>query len=311
VPDESVAFLAESVTVRPGAASLAAARDRLREKTLFCDLEIPTPRFAPVDSRAELDRAVATIGLPAVLKTRTLGYDGKGQEVLRRLDDVSAAWASLGGVPLLLEAHVRFQREVSVIGVRDRRGHCRFYPLAENRHHDGILRLSRSRPGDRLESQAQEFARRLLEHLGHVGALTLELFQEGDVLLANEMAPRVHNSGHWTIEGAVTSQFENHLRALLDWPLGDTAAVGYSAMINLIGEIPGPSGVVAVPGAHLHLYGKEPRAGRKLGHVTASASTAARLEDRLQRLLRVTGPREPEAPKLERPAGRVPARSAP
>lgn len=278
VPEDSIAFLSKRVAVFPDAGSLAIARDRLHEKTLFRELGIPTPPFAAVNSLADLTRAVAQIGLPAVLKTRTLGYDGKGQVVLRRTEDIEPAWARVGSVPLVVESFVSFRREVSVIGVRGRGGETAFYPLAENVHHEGILRVSRSRPGDPCQAQAQAYVRRLLDHLDYVGVLALELFHVGDALLVNEMAPRVHNSGHWTIEGTETSQFENHLRAILGLPLGGTAAVGHAAMMNFIGELPDPTRVLAVPGAHLHLYGKTPRPGRKLGHATVRA----RHEDTLQ-----------------------------
>lgn len=285
VPEESIEFLSRRVPVFPDAASLTIARDRLREKTLFQKLGIPSPPFAMVDSLAALRQAVAEIGLPAVLKTRTLGYDGKGQAVLRRPEDLGPAWVRLGGVPLVLEGFVHFQREVSVIGVRGRTGEAAFYPLAENVHRDGILRLSRSRPGDPLQAQAQAYAQRLFDHLDYVGVLVLELFQVGDTLVANEMAPRVHNSGHWTIEGAETSQFENHLRAILGLPLGGVGPVGYAAMVNFIGALPDSAQVLTVPGAHLHLYDKEPRSGRKLGHATVRARDEQDLHAGLKRML--------------------------
>ena len=284
VPVSSVAYLAERVPVYPGLKALAVARDRLSEKTLFNELDIPTTAFAQVNSREDLERAVAGLGFPAVLKTRTLGYDGKGQRVLREPRDLAPAWAQLGSVPLIVEAFVAFERELSVLAARGRDGEVVFWPLVENQHRDGILRISRSRPDDPFETQARQFVRRLLDHLGYVGVLALELFQVNGRLLANEMAPRVHNSGHWTIEGSQTSQFENHLRAILGLPLGDPAAVGYSAMVNLIGSTPEPAEVLAVPGAHLHLYGKLPQPGRKLGHATLRAAQADDLEQRLLNL---------------------------
>jgi 5-(carboxyamino)imidazole ribonucleotide synthase len=287
VPHESVAFLARRTHTRPEARSLSTAQDRLREKDLFRDLGIPTPRYATVDSQADLERAVAHVGLPAILKTRTLGYDGKGQATLRDVADIPAAWELLGGTPLILEWLVPFSREVSLIGVRDAGGRCRFYPLTENVHREGILRYSRVRCDDPFEPMARQYVRNLLERLGHIGALTLELFQVGRRLLANEMAPRVHNSGHWTIEGATTSQFENHLRALLDLPLGDVSTVRHAAMVNLIGRTPPTEDLLAVPGARLHLYGKQSRPGRKLGHVTVTAGVEAELDRRLSLLLKV------------------------
>jgi 5-(carboxyamino)imidazole ribonucleotide synthase len=290
VPDASINFLARHVDVFPSARALAIARDRLAEKALFQQLGIATPPFAAVNSQADLERAVKTIGLPAVLKTRTLGYDGKGQRVLRQASDVVNAWQSLGGVPLVLEGFVNFQREISGIGVRSRTGETAFYPLAENVHRDGILQLSRSRPADPFTALAHQYVEKLLDELEYVGVLALELFQAGDQLLANEMAPRVHNSGHWTIEGAVTSQFENHLRAVLGLPLGSTAANGLAAMVNFIGELPVAADILAVSGAHLHLYGKEPRPDRKIGHATVCAPSERELAPGLEALLQLVEP---------------------
>jgi 5-(carboxyamino)imidazole ribonucleotide synthase len=274
VPVAATNVLARYVPVFPPGAALADAQDRLREKTLFQQLGIPTTPFAAVDSYEQLHEAIARIGLPAVLKTRRLGYDGKGQMVLRTPEDMEPAWNALGSAPLILEGFVTFERELSVLAVRNRGGEAAFYPLVENTHRDGILYRSLApAPGltSDLQASAEDYAMRVLDHLHYVGVLAIELFQVGDTLLANEMAPRVHNSGHWTIEGAETSQFENHLRAILGWPLGSTRATGYSAMVNLLGTTPNPAGVLAVPGIHLHLYGKEPRPGRKLGHVTLCA----------------------------------------
>lgn len=287
VPEASIELLAERLGVFPDATALGVARDRLHEKSLFRELGIPTAPFAEVHCRSDLDEAVTTIGLPAVLKTRTLGYDGKGQAVLREASDIESAWSELGGVPLIVEGFVDFQREVSMLCVRSRGGEIAFYPPVENVHRDGILRVSRSRPGDPCEALAQKYAQRLLDRLDYVGVLALELFQSDELLLANEMAPRVHNSGHWTIEGAETSQFENHLRAILGHPLGDTTAVGHAAMVNFVGELPDPAQVLAIAGAHLHLYDKEPRPGRKIGHATVRANDASTLDAALQQLLRL------------------------
>ena len=284
LPATAAHFLAERVPVSPSPAALEAAQDRLTEKTLFRSLDIPTPRFAAVSSRPELHRAVAEIRLPAVLKTRRLGYDGKGQAVLRQPIDVEAAWTSLGRTPLLLEAFVPFERELSVLAVRGRDGAIRCYPPIENHHRDGILRRSLAPAPElttELHRQAEDYATRIMVALGYVGVLAVELFQHNGRLLANEMAPRVHNSGHWTIEGAETSQFDNHLRATLGLPLGSTAARGHSAMLNLIGALPDPRAVLAVEGAHLHLYGKAPRPSRKLGHVTVTAASAGERDHRL------------------------------
>jgi 5-(carboxyamino)imidazole ribonucleotide synthase len=288
VPQESIEFLAQRVAVRPGIPALISARDRLLEKNLFRELGIPTASFMAVDSREALESATVEVGLPAILKTRTLGYDGKGQALLRRSADLDAAWSRLGGAPLILEGFVNFTREVSVIGARGYDGDTVFYPLSENIHRESILRVARSRPRDQFETQAHSYAERLLNHLDYVGVLALELFQVDGTLIANEMAPRVHNSGHWTIEGAETSQFENHLRAILSLPLGSTAARGYAAMVNFIGKLPDTSQLLAVPSVHLHRYEKAPRSGRKLGHATVLANSARNLEVRVQKLLHLS-----------------------
>ena len=264
VPADAARFLAERVPVHPGARSLEVAQDRLTEKETFRLLGIGTPAFLPVDDLAALRVAVEQVGLPAVLKTRRGGYDGKGQAVLRSIADLDGAWAELGGgeVGLILESLVPFDRELSVLAVRGLDGAVACWPLVENHHDGGILRLSRApAPAvDReLQARGEALATQLLEYLDHVGVLAVELFDVGGELLANEIAPRVHNSGHWTIEGAVTSQFENHVRAVLGWPLGATAARGPSAMVNCIGVMPSRDAVLAVPGAHLHDYGKSPR----------------------------------------------------
>jgi 5-(carboxyamino)imidazole ribonucleotide synthase len=284
VPVELARRLQEVVPVYPPPAALEASQDRLNEKTLFRRLGLPTAPFAPVDSAADLRRAVAEIGCPAILKTRRFGYDGKGQHRIQTAADVDAAWQALGGVPAILEGFVAFKRELSQLAVRGRDGSVVFYPLVENHHAEGILRLSLAPAPNvtpALASLAAEYARRVLAELNYVGVLALELFQQGDGLLVNEMAPRVHNSGHWTIEGARTSQFENHLRAVLGWPLGAAEALCPCAMLNLIGTTPEPCGVLAVPDAHLHLYGKRPRPRRKLGHVTVRAASAGELGERL------------------------------
>ncbi len=271
------AFLARDHEVHPGARSLEVSQDRVVEKETFRSLGIATPAFASVDTRDGLDTAVASIGLPAVLKTRRGGYDGRGQAVLRGPADLDASWEQLAGVPLILEALVAFDRELSIVAVRDGHGTIGCWPVVENRHEDGILRMTIApapRADAHLHARGDAIARSLLEELGHVGVLGVELFEVGDDLLANEFAPRVHNSGHWTIEGAATSQFENHLRAVLGWPLGDTQEMGPSVMLNCIGTMPERAAVLTVEGAHLHDYGKAPRPGRKLGHVTITGGDA-------------------------------------
>lgn len=284
VPVDSARKLAGRLPVYPPPQALEAAQDRLNEKTLFTQQGIPVPPFAAVNSQGDLDAAVAQLGLPAVLKTRRMGYDGKGQLVLRQPEDAAGAHARLGGGACILEGFVNFTAEVSIIAVRSTNGETAFYPIVENEHRDGILRVSRvpARVPAALQAEAEGHASRLLKALDYVGVLTVEFFVAGGTLLANEMAPRVHNSGHWTIEGAVTSQFENHLRACLGWPLGRAAAPRPSAMVNLIGTIPATERVLAIPEARLHLYGKAPRPGRKLGHITLTADDAQTLDERIK-----------------------------
>ncbi len=287
VPVAAAKFLAERVPVYPPPAALEAAQDRLNEKQLFQKLGVASTEFVPVLKPSDLDPATQQLGLPAILKSCRMGYDGKGQWIFRTQEDVAKAESELPKVPLILERFVPFTRELSVLAVRSRAGEIDFYPLVENHHRGGILRLSLA-PAPHLDPHiqraAEDAARRLLESLKYVGVLAIEYFEHAGRLLANEMAPRVHNSGHWTIEGAITSQFENHLRAVLGLPLGSTGATGNSALLNLIGDLPEPSEVLTVPDAHLHLYGKSPRPGRKLGHLTLRAASPERLALRLSEL---------------------------
>ena len=281
IPISTVEYVAERARVSPPVGALRTAQDRLLEKEMFVSLGVPTPLFAPVDTLNDLRSAISSIGLPVVLKTRRMGYDGKGQVVIRDASSVESAFEQLGGRGLLVEQFVVFQHELSVIGVRDPEGREVFYPPIENVHRDGILRKSVSpAPSVTPEIAAQgiDYCRRLLDRLEYVGVLALELFACDGSLLANEMAPRVHNSGHWTIEGAETSQFENHLRAILSLPLGATTPRGRSMMLNVIGHIPERESVLAVEGAHLHLYGKAPTEKRKVGHVTLVTQSEAGLE---------------------------------
>ncbi len=295
VPAETAHWLAERVAVFPAPRALAVAQDRLAEKTLFRECGLDTPAFMAVDTRADLDRALATIGAPAILKTRRLGYDGKGQFRIRSLDDADAAWAVLGSQAvahgLILEAFVPFDRELSVIAVRGRDGDFRTWPLTQNWHTDGVLSLSLAPAPDvgDLQERATALARTLAERLTYVGVFALELFVKDGALLGNEMAPRVHNSGHWTIEGALTSQFENHVRAVLGMPLGDTSPRGLSAMFNWIGELPDAVPVLQSTDAHWHDYGKQPRPGRKVGHATVCAPDAMRMAQRLSGIAHALG----------------------
>jgi 5-(carboxyamino)imidazole ribonucleotide synthase len=287
VPVSSARFLNRRAPVFPLPEALEAAQDRLVEKRFFQDLGIPTPPFLAIDTWEDLDRGIQQIGLPSVLKTRRFGYDGKGQYVLQRPEDAALAWRSFGGVPLILEEFVAFEREVSIIAVRGRQGESSFYPLVENHHQEGMLRLALAPAPDltpALQSQAEEYAMRVMITLSYVGVLAIEFFQHEGRLFANEMAPRVHNSGHWTIEGAETSQFENHLRAILGLPLGSTEPTGFSAMLNLIGALPDRRTVFEAPHTHLHLYGKAPRPNRKLGHITMRTKDPVTLHRELSKL---------------------------
>ena len=291
VPAAGAEWLAARVPVFPNPGALAVAQDRLAEKTLFGELGIPVPAFAAVATRDELERALDQVGVPCILKTRRLGYDGKGQFRIRSRDDAAAAWEALGpqaqGVGLIVEAFVPFDRELSVVAVRGRDGEFRTWPLTANWHVDGVLSTSLA-PAPQVDAAlaqtAVDYARRLAGRLDYVGVFALELFCRGGELLANEMAPRVHNSGHWTIEGAETSQFENHLRAVLGLPLGSTAMRGHACMLNWIGQMPDARAVLEQPGGHWHDYGKQPRAGRKVGHATLRAETPQALAQALEQV---------------------------
>jgi 5-(carboxyamino)imidazole ribonucleotide synthase len=306
VPAESARWLAERVPVFPSPRALAVAQDRLAEKTLFRELGIPVPEFADIASRQAMDEALQRIGTPCILKTRRLGYDGKGQFRIKSPADADAAWAALGPqadtVGLILEGFVAFQRELSVLAVRGRDGELRAWPLTENWHESGILSasLAPAAVDAALQAQALATARKVAEALDYVGVFALELFLRDGELLANEMAPRVHNSGHWTIEGAETSQFQNHLRAVLGLPLGDTRAIGHSVMLNWIGEMPSLLPVLAEASGHWHDYGKSPREGRKVGHATLRADTREALADALERTGRALGRDAQVAPAVAR-----------
>ncbi len=293
VPAASTDRLDGRVPLHPSPSALAMAQDRLAEKEGFGDHGIPTAPYRTVDSREELDAAVDEIGLPAILKTRRFGYDGKGQRMLRERADLDEAWDDIGGVPLILEGFVDFRRELSILAVRGRDGTCAFYPLVENVHHEGILWTSVAPAADvgpALQATAERYARSVLEAHDYVGVLAIELFQTDDGLVANEMAPRVHNSGHWSQDGAVCSQFENHLRAVCGLPLGSTEVVGVSAMENLLGTVPPVEELLAIPGAHVHLYEKSERPGRKLGHVNLVGRDRDEVLERLERLKDVARP---------------------
>ncbi len=304
VPAESAQWLTERAPVFPNPRALATAQDRLAEKTLFRELGIPVPPFAVIDTLEQLRAAVADIGTPCILKTRRLGYDGKGQFRIKTPDDVEAAWAALGAqaakTGLILEGFVAFQRELSVVAVRGRDGEFRAWPLTENWHVDGVLSasLAPARVDDALRDTALAHARKLAEALDYVGVFALELFCRDGELLANEMAPRVHNSGHWTIEGSETSQFQNHLRAVLGLPLGDTRMIGHACMLNWLGEMPDAEPMLREASGHWHDYGKQPRSGRKVGHATLRADSKEELANALQRVGDALGRQAQAAPVI-------------
>jgi 5-(carboxyamino)imidazole ribonucleotide synthase len=286
VPVASARAIARIRPVWPPPRALEVGQDRLSEKRLFRRLGMRVAPFAAVGSRAGLGRAIAAIGTPGILKTRRLGYDGKGQARIVRARDADAAWEALRGAPLIYERLVRFSREVSLVAARGRDGAVRYYPLAENEHAQGILAVTRAPyANSALQHAAERNHRRLFRALGYAGVLCVEYFVERGRLVANEIAPRVHNSGHWTIEGAETSQFENHVRAITGLPLGDTRPRGHAAMVNVIGTRPAAREILRLAGTHWHDYGKTPRPGRKLGHVTVVSASPA-LRDRLARGLR-------------------------
>jgi 5-(carboxyamino)imidazole ribonucleotide synthase len=276
IAGSALAPLEKLTKVRPPRAALEVSQDRLAEKALFKRLRIPVAAHAPVDARDELLRAARKVGLPGVLKTRRLGYDGKGQFVIRSAEDIDAAWAAIGAAGLIYEKFQVFSREVSLIAARAASGQTVFYPLSANTHGGGILRYSIAPfTSPKLERQAKIYVQRLMKSLSYVGVLAVEFFVVAGRLVANEMAPRVHNSGHWTIEGCVTSQFENHLRAICELPLGSTRALGHTAMINFLGEMPDRERLLTIDGLAFHDYGKEARPGRKLGHCTILKNRAA------------------------------------
>lgn len=288
VPVAAARTLSGKVTLHPNAQSLATAQDRLVEKQTFTALGIPTAPFAAIDRDRDIETAVEAVGLPAVLKTRRFGYDGKGQRVIRHLAELSTAFSELKKVPCILEGFVQFEREVSLIAARGRDRNLVYYPLVENHHASGILRLTLAPAPDltvELQRAAEQHVERLLAHLDYVGVVAVEFFQTAVGLVANEFAPRVHNSGHWSIEGAHTSQFENHVRAIVGLPLGSTALRSHVAMINLVGALPDSEKILALEDAHLHLYGKSPRPGRKVGHVTLLAASAEDRSTQLDRIL--------------------------
>jgi len=290
VPESSASLIESLCPVFPPPRALYKSQDRLREKSMLQELGIPVASFHPVSSRPDLIAAVEEIGLPCVLKTRRFGYDGKGQAVLRFQEDMERAWQAIGDFELICEAFVPFDLECSIIAARGNDGQTVFWPLTRNLHRDGILAVSRVPAFDRqLQERAENLIQRLLDHLDYTGVMALELFLKDDELLANEFAPRVHNSAHWTIDGAKVSQFENHLRAICGLPLGDAGASLHTLMFNLLGEMPDCSNQLSpdqhpIAGLHWHDYHKTARAGRKIGHVTVTADNDAELRARAAQL---------------------------
>ena len=295
VPRSTAEAVEESCAMHPASNALGAAQDRLTEKELLSTLGIGVPAYHAVSSRTDLLEGLDRIGYPAVLKTRRMGYDGKGQAILRDQEDLERAWQRLGESGLILEAFVPFEAECSLIAVRGLGGETRAWPLTRNVHSDGILTLSL--PGvfdDMLQSEASSRMHLLMEHLNYTGVLTMEFFLKDGELLVNEIAPRVHNSGHWTIDGAVCSQFENHLRAITGLPMGDTDMNSHSLMFNWIGEMPDRARALTVPGLHWHDYGKAARPGRKIGHATLTAGSAEELRDNGRCLANIAGGKFPD-----------------
>ncbi len=284
VPDSTARLIESLCPMYPPPRALFKSQDRIREKSMMQELGIPVAPFYAVASRTELIAAVEKIGLPCVLKTRRFGYDGKGQEVLRFEEDMERAWQVLGDYELICEGFVSFDVECSIIAARSTNGETVFWPLTHNLHRDGILMISMAPAFDQgLQEEAEKLLQVLLDHLDYSGVVALELFLKDGDLLANEFAPRVHNSGHWTIDGSHTSQFENHLRAICGLSLGDTGNAYRSLMFNLLGEMPGVASQNAIDqqptsGLHWHDYKKSPRDGRKVGHVTVCAESEAGLK---------------------------------
>lgn len=290
VPESSASLIESLCPVYPPPRALYKSQDRLREKTMMQDLGIPVAPFHPVSSRPDLITAVDKIGLPCVLKTRRFGYDGKGQMVLRFQEDMERAWQALGDVDLICESFVQFDAECSIIAARGKGGQTVFWPLTHNLHREGILAVSVVPSFDpQLQARAETLVQRLLDHLDYTGVMALELFLQDGELLANEFAPRVHNSGHWSIDGARTSQFENHLRAICGLELGDAENLSFALMFNLLGAMPEYSDQSSeaqkpIPGLHWHDYHKTPRVGRKIGHVTVTSESETGLKANAARL---------------------------
>ncbi|UYV13819.1 MAG: 5-(carboxyamino)imidazole ribonucleotide synthase [Phycisphaera sp.] len=287
VPTGAADLLASLAPVRPGTESLRLSQDRVLEKRALTDAGFEVAPWRQIDTEDDLHGSILAIGAPAILKTRRGGYDGKGQAIIAENADAARAWASIEGRPAILESMLKFNRELSLVAARGLDGSMAFYPLVENEHRQGILRVTIApAPGvdAGLQRQAEAMAERLMSSLDHVGMLTIEFFEIQGQLIANEFAPRVHNSGHWTIDGAQTSQFENHIRAVLGMPLGPTTVRTPTVMLNCVGAMPDPAGLLAEPSAKLHDYRKPARPGRKVGHVNLLGLDPTHAHDAAKRL---------------------------
>jgi len=286
IPAETTRAVAAKVPLRPSAKSIELTQDRLVEKNFIADTGASPAPFRNVESEADLDSALAELGRPAVLKTRRFGYDGKGQTLIKEDSPLDDARALARSAPCVLEGFIDFTRELSVVVVRTTAGETITYPVTENTHAAGILRVSTAPAAGRTDDAAR-IATDIAAALDHVGALCVELFDTPAGLLVNEIAPRVHNSGHWTIDATNASQFENHVRAVADLPLAGHAQTAPALMLNLIGDLPGADAVRALdPAAHYHDYAKAPRPGRKVGHITLVGNDLA---DRAERLADLPG----------------------
>lgn len=273
VPVAAVEYIETFRHVYPSVKALKATQDRFVEKNMFANLGMLTAKFVDIQSRADIDNAISTLGLPLVLKSRLGGYDGKGQHVVKSADQVDDIWQDIAGIPFIAEQWMQFSREISIIAVRNQTGDIQYYDVAENVHKNGILHTSHNKTADNSAAKAREYAKQLLTELDYTGILTIEFFDTEQGLVVNEFAPRVHNSGHWTIEGAVCSQFENHIRAVANSPLGSCESRGVSCMLNFIGELPAANHYLSQANSHFHDYNKKPKPGRKVGHATLVAST--------------------------------------
>ncbi|OEF26039.1 5-(carboxyamino)imidazole ribonucleotide synthase [Vibrio rumoiensis] len=291
IPHSILDMCEKSGKFKPSTQAIKAGGDRRIEKQLLDDANVANAKYAVITNRAEFDAAITYVGMPMVLKTALGGYDGKGQWRLKQLDQVDAIWQemeqSLINTPyqaIVAEEFVSFDREVSLIGARRTNGEVVVYPLAENIHVDGVLSLSTAIDEPKLQEQAKEMFTAVADKLNYVGVLALEFFDVNGQLLVNEIAPRVHNSGHWTQQGAEVCQFENHLRAVCDLPLGDTSLIRPTAMMNILGLDRLPESLLAIPNCHIHWYGKEKRAGRKMGHINVCAKSSEQLNTTLSKL---------------------------